>query len=53
MKLLTGSNQKKIMDGNDGGLGAWEIGLRHTNNDLNGETIREGVQIDITLGINW
>ena len=39
--------------GSDGGLGAWEIGLRYSSLDLDDKTIRGGKLNNITIGINW
>ncbi|MCH8318679.1 MAG: hypothetical protein IIA88_09325 [Bacteroidetes bacterium] len=39
--------------GSDGGLGAWEIGLRYSSLDLDDKTIRGGKLNYITIGINW
>ncbi|MBW8051589.1 MAG: hypothetical protein FVQ77_14875 [Cytophagales bacterium] len=39
--------------GSDGGLGAWEIGLRYSILDLDDKTIKGGTLNCITIGLNW
>lgn len=37
----------------DGGIGAWEVGLRWSWLDLNDKNIKGGEETNITFGLNW
>lgn len=37
----------------DGGYGAWEVGVRGSNVDLNSKEINGGKETNITFGLNW
>jgi phosphate-selective porin OprO/OprP len=36
-----------------GGLGAWEVGVRYSQVDLNDSIVSGGELDDITIGLNW
>jgi phosphate-selective porin OprO/OprP len=36
-----------------GGLGAWEVGVRYAQIDLNDRLVKGGRLEDITFGVNW
>ena len=44
---------KQNFNPKEGGWGAWQVALRYSHVDLNGDEIKGGKLSDVTAGINW